>query len=191
MNIHQGRVFGDVRVVDRETKRKRSLRMKEKIFILVILLFLTCTGGCLPHEHPVFPPQKEGEGFHREDLLLAQSHIPKNVMLSLEGEYLNNPEAAEQLKSGLVRLGFNLREEQKVEAVLIGYCSVKLVVPVILFPYQTKEYYVKVQLISSPKENVIWMGSFYGSSIGKSTEQVLRLLEKDIKLFNTKLDGLK
>lgn len=182
-------------MVDREMKRKRSLRMKEKIFIFFILLFLTCTGGCLtlplPPDAPAFSPQKEDEGFHREDLLLAQSRIPKNVMLSLEGEYLNNPEAANQLKSGLVRLGFNL-EEQKIEAVLIGYCSVRRDFPFHpFFPYQRKEYYVKVQLISSSKENVIWWGSFYGSSIGKSTDQVLRLLEKDIKLFNTKLEGLK
>jgi hypothetical protein len=179
-----------VRVADRETKRKRSLRTKKKIFIFLILLFLTCTGGCvtLPAEWGA-PGQKEGEGFHREDLLLAQSLVPKNVMLSLEGEYLNNPDAARQLKSGLERLGFNLVGEQKIEAVFIGYCSVRLVFPFYPFPYQKKEYYVKVEMISSPKENVIWWGSFYGSSIRQATDQVLSLLEKDIGLFNAKLEG--
>jgi hypothetical protein len=178
-----------VKVVESEMKRRRSLRMRKKIFVLVILLFLTCMESCYPYDHPVFPPQKEGEGFHREDLLLAQSYIPKNVRLSLEGEYLNNPEAAKQLRSGLASLGFNFVEEQKIEGVFIGHCSIKLV-PATPYPYKhRKEYFAKVELINFEKENVIWWGSFYGSSIGKSTDQVLRLLEKDIKLFNTKLEG--
>jgi len=156
--------------------------MKQKIFVLVLLLFLTYIGGCYPYWRIAPRPQK---AFHREDLLLAESYIPKNVLLTLEGEYLNNPEAFKQLKSGLVSLGFNFVEEQKIEALFIANCSMKLVQAHSIFE-TGKEYRVKVELINYEKNNVIWLGIYYGSSIGQSTDQVLRLLEKDIKLFNTK-----
>ena len=192
-----------------------------KIFILIILLSLTCMGGCYPYSSPVSRPQKEGEGLHTEGLLLAQSHIPKKVGFYLSGQYLPNSKATQQLKSGLVRLGFNLVEGQKIhevvgylrpppfefplllteedkrrlsqefglEAVLRVHCSIKFI-PATPYPYrQRKEYNVDVKLINFQEEHVIWAGSFHCYSFGKATDQVLKLLENDIKLFNTKLEG--
>ena len=155
------------------------MRTKAKIFILAILSFLTCTGGC---HNPLY--HKPGQGVHKE-FSLDQSHIPMNVVLDLQGEYLNNSEAAKQLESGIMRLGFNLVEEQKKEAVFVGLC----VVNVYGWLPRTKDYYVQMNL-NDKKNDLIWVGWFYGSSIRQSTDEVLGLLEKDIKLFNTKkLEG--
>jgi len=83
--------------------------------------------GDLSYKFQYWREPKGYEGFHRTDLLLAQSHIPKRVVFILSdenfnNEYLYNIEATEKLKSGLTNLGFNLIEKQKIDKVL-GYIS--------------------------------------------------------------------
>jgi hypothetical protein len=115
-----------------ETGNNMKMLVFMGLLMILALLFSNCGGNpfiflALPSGQPDLREPKGYEGFHRTDLLLAQSLIPKRVgfILSDEkfnNEYLNNIEATKKLKSGLTNLGFNLVEKQKIDEVL-GYIS--------------------------------------------------------------------
>jgi hypothetical protein len=112
-----------------ETGNNMKMLVFMGLLMILALLFSNCAGPIYipPSGQPYLREPKGYEGFHRTDLLLAQSLIPKRVgfILSDEkfnNEYLNNIEATKKLKSGLTNLGFNLVEKQKIDEVL-GYIS--------------------------------------------------------------------
>jgi hypothetical protein len=116
-----------------ETGNNMKMLVFMGLLMILALLFPNCTitnPFLIPTSFktgPVLREPKGYEGFHRTDLLLAQSHIPKRVGFILpyenfDNEYLYNIEATEKLKSGLTNLGFNLIEKQKIDKVL-GYIS--------------------------------------------------------------------
>jgi hypothetical protein len=115
-----------------ETGNNMKMLVFLGLLMILALLFSNCGGGLIlldipPRGGPHTRKPIGYEGFHRTDLLLAQSHIPKRVGFILpyedfDNEYLSNIEATERLKSGLTNLGFNLVEKQKMDKVL-GYIS--------------------------------------------------------------------
>jgi hypothetical protein len=200
--------------------------LRKRFFFVLLLFFLfMCLGaGCF---YP-YPTKKESSSHLFID---QRNSLPKRIGVLMYGNYNVNPNAMEQLKVGLVRLGFESVELEQIRNELefvpeirnfifydfsvkfseesrqeLGKNSIfmlfigwfgdsddminpkgHLAYPPLSWIILNKGAHLKAKLINTNTEKVIWSGDGYDTSwtvksaILKATEQVLKLLEKDIK----------